>query len=161
MPGKFAFRLQPLLEQRKRVEQEKQRDFAATRRIRDEGRRELERLADARRWFMQQLAASARAHPPAALRLRDAHLRSIESALDRQRGRLEELEAAYDRAREALLSASRERRVIEKLKERRQRDFEAEQTRREALELDDANACRYSGAPRKRLVPEHTGRAVP
>ena len=109
---------------------------------------------------MQQLAASVRVQPPAALRLRDAHLRSLESALDRQRGRLVELEAAYERAREELMSASRERRVIERLKERRQCAFEAEQMRREALELDDANARRYNGTSRKRLVPEHPGRAV-
>jgi flagellar biosynthesis chaperone FliJ len=55
----------------------------------------------------------------------------------------EELNLACKRARDDLVAASRERRVVEKLKERRLRAFLAEEARRDELELDEANArCR-------------------
>lgn len=142
MPVRFDFRLWPLLDHRKRVEEEKQRAFAACRRAVDECRREIERLGGQRRSAMEQLAHSARAQSAAELRLRDAHLRRVELAINHERLRRSELKVAYERARDELIAAGRERRVVEKLKERRLRAFEAEATRYEERELDEANARR-------------------
>jgi flagellar FliJ protein len=152
MPAKFEFRLQPLLDWRKRVEQEKQRDFAAIGRIVEDCTLELERLADVRRQCTKQLGESARTRSPADLRLFDAHLRSLEAAMSAQRQRRYELEADWRRLRDELILANRERRVIEKLKERRRRAFEAEEARREEIELDETNARRYDQAARERLA---------
>ena len=161
MSAKFDFRLQPLLQRRKRIEDEKRRDFAACRRVRDEGRCELERLSDESRRSVEQLVTSACMRPAAELRLRDAHLRSLEAAIDDQHRRLREYEASCESAREALISASQERRVMERLKERWRRAFEADEGRREALELDEANARRHDHAARTRLVLDRAGRAAP
>ncbi len=75
------------------------------------------------------------------MRLRDEYLR-----------RANELEAAVAAARDAFVDASRERRVIETIKERLRRAFDAEAARREELELDDANARRRERALCKRVA---------
>jgi flagellar protein FliJ len=161
MPAEFEFRLQPLLDQHKHAEDEKQRNFAACRHELDESRRELDRLIDARRAHAKELAEAARLRPAAELRLRDSHLRYLDNAIDSERWHCAELEAVYECAREELIVASRKRRVIEKLKERRRQAFEAEDARREELELDDANARRYERAARERLTEGRAERAVP
>jgi flagellar protein FliJ len=148
----FRFSLQPLLDWRTRVEEEKQRDFAACRRLVVESADELARLLATRRSCANLLVASARSARGAELRLRDAHLRCLESAIVKERRRGAELHAACDRARERLMTASRERRIIEKLKERRVSALEAENARREELELDESNARRQERAARERLV---------
>lgn len=161
MGRQFAFGLQPLLELRARVEEEKQRDFAARRRALDASRHEIDRLVKARQRCTKELAESARARSPVDLRLRDAHLRYLERAIGAQRGRTVELSGECDRSREELIAASRERRVIEKLKERQRRLFEAEEARREELELDDGNARRHERAARERLARAQAERAAP
>jgi flagellar protein FliJ len=157
----FAFGLQPLLDLRARVEEEKQRDFAACRRALDASRHEVERLAKARQRCTKELAESARARSAVDLRLRDAHLRYLERAVDAQRRRAVELQADCERSRQELMAASRERRVIEKLKERQRILFEAEEARREELELEDANARRHERAARERRARAQAGRAAP
>ncbi|MGB8908161.1 MAG: flagellar export protein FliJ [Candidatus Cybelea sp.] len=142
MPARFDFRLAPLLDHRKRVEEEKQREFAACRRAIEECRREIERLGGQRRRSIEQLVGSVRTQSARELRLRDAHLRRVELAIDDERLRQGELSVAYERARDELIAASRERRIVEKLKERRYRAYQAEAARCEEIELDEANARR-------------------
>jgi flagellar biosynthesis chaperone FliJ len=50
---------------------------------------------------------------------------------------------ALDRAAQELRNANRERRVVEKLKARRLREFERAEARREELELQETNARSY------------------
>jgi flagellar FliJ protein len=140
VPAKFDFRLEPLLEHRKSMEETKRRDYAACRRAVDESKGEIGALADAHLRCMKRLAGAARTQSGADLRLRDAHLRSLQSAMNREWLQCEELNLACKRARDDLVAASRERRVVEKLKERRLRAFLAEEARRDELELDEANA---------------------
>ncbi len=143
MPAKFEFRLEPLLEHRKSIEEKKRRDYAACRRAVDESQGEIGALSDAHLRSMKRLTGTACMQSAADLRLRDAYLRSLQNATNREWLRCEELNFACKRARDDLVAASRERRVVEKLKERRLRAFVAEEARRDELELDEANArCR-------------------
>jgi flagellar protein FliJ len=160
MPAGFEFRLQPLLDWRKRIEEEKQRSFAACRRKLDESRRRFEHLADARLAEANELADAVWCRPAAELRLRDAHLRYLDGAIDAQRLRGAELEAVCSSVREELIVATRDRRVIEKLKERRREALEAEEARRDELELDEANARCYERAARERPAQRRAERAA-
>ncbi len=55
--------------------------------------------------------------------------------------------ATWNAKRHDLVAAARERKVIEHLRERRRRAFEAEEARQEELELDESNArCRERAA---------------
>jgi flagellar export protein FliJ len=142
MPARFDFRLAPLLDHRKRVEETKQREFAGSRCAVEECRFEIERLGGQRRRAIEQLAGSAGRRSVAELRLRDAHLRRVELAISDERRRQGELFAVYERARDELIAANHERHVLEKLKERRLRAFAAAAARYEELELDEANTRR-------------------
>jgi flagellar protein FliJ len=161
MPAKFQFSLEPLLEWRTRVEREKERDFAASRSLVGDCERELNALAESYRECATLLAASAHAGRSAELRLRDAHLRCLEAAMAKTHVRHRELQTACEAARGALVSASRERRIIEKLKERRQLEFSAEEARREELELDESNARQHERRARERLMAYRAESARP
>jgi flagellar FliJ protein len=138
--ARFVFRLQPVLDERRRKEEEKQLEFARAKAARDEHSRELDRLAGALRARGRALHECAMTGSAANLRLYDAHLRYLERAIDSGERCHVDSTAALDRAAAELLEANRERRLIEKLKERRLHEFEREEARRDELELDEANA---------------------
>jgi flagellar protein FliJ len=138
--GRFVFALQPLLDERRRVEDERRASFARARRARDESTGELDRLVDVSRSGAAALFSEAMAGTTARLRIYDAHLRHLAVAIESQRRRSGDCAAELERAATDLLHASRERRVIERLEERRRSEFEREEARRDELELDEANA---------------------
>jgi len=150
MPTKFDFRLQPLLDFRKRVEAEKRREFEACRRAADECVAEIGRLDLRCRHWGDAIAASVSGRPASELRLHDAHLRLLEGAIARERRRLAELESSCAEAQDKLVAASRERRVIERLKERRLCAFVREEARGEELAIDEANARAHERRLRER-----------
>jgi flagellar biosynthesis chaperone FliJ len=130
MARAFRFSLQPLLDRRAEIENEYRRQVAAARGALDEARGALERL---------MAAVAAKPY--------------LDAAIAAQLRRIAELQGGLERKRRDLVAAARERKVIEKLRERRRRAFEAEEARREELELDETNArCRENGA---RDRPQH------
>jgi flagellar protein FliJ len=142
MAGGFVFRLQMLLDERTRLERTKQHAFALAAQVLEKNSRELERLARALRAGGIALHQSALSGSTSHLRAHDAHLRFLERIVESYEARNLESALALDRAAQELLRANRERRLVEKLKERRRRAFEQEEARRDELELQDANAQR-------------------
>jgi flagellar export protein FliJ len=142
MPPRFAFRLQALLDHRKRAEERKQREFASARGAARACAEEIERLGNARQRSAYRLATTARTRTPAELRLRDGYLRALDSAIVAEASRQAALDGVCERARDELLVARRARDVIERLKRRRHAAFELESARRDEQELDEANARR-------------------
>jgi flagellar biosynthesis chaperone FliJ len=124
---RFRFALAPLLERRARVEEERKEIFALRQRAYDDVVRKLGQLG-------RQLAAGPYAD--------HALLRFLARAIETQAGLVAQRRAALECARRELMEASRARRMLEKLQERRRRAFEADQSRLEELELDEANARR-------------------
>jgi flagellar protein FliJ len=159
MPAKFEFSLQPLLDRRKRIEEARQRDFVRSRRALADCAEELEALIEVRRRSARELSDAAHASPATELALRDRHLVAVEASIAAQRRRRAELETACERARDELIAASRERRVIEKLEARRRAAFDTERMRREELELDEGNARRRERDARERRAERAAGRA--
>jgi flagellar protein FliJ len=143
--ARFVFPLQPLLDERRRKEEEMQLAFFRVKAARDERSRELDRLAAALRARGRALHECAMTGSAANLRLYDAHLRYLERAIDSGERCHTESTAAFDRATAELLDANRNRRLIEKLKERRLQEFDREEARRDELELDEANSRHRSG----------------
>lgn len=142
MAARFRFQLQALLDERERAESEKHDVFGTCRRSAGESATAIARLTRARQRCESFLAAAGRAGAVRDARLFNAQLVSLESSLERERLRHGELHARCERAREELGAASRERRVIEKLKQRRRGAFDLAEARREELEIDEANARR-------------------
>lgn len=142
MAARFLFRLQPLLDERERAEREKHEAFGACRRTAAESASAIVRITQAGRRCERFLAGAGRAGAVRDAKLFDAHLRSLEATFERECLCHAELQACSERAREELLAARLERRVIEKIKQRRHRAFDLGEARREELEIDEANARR-------------------
>lgn len=143
---KFAFALQPVLDHRKRIEDEKQLVVAQRKRALDEAERELERLNDEFRRHAAMLRDSHKKLETRELQCIYAHLQFLDRCIVAQIRIVAERRVALDRAREELLEASREKKVVEKLKERRREAFVLEGQRIEQKELDDNNARRFGRA---------------
>jgi flagellar FliJ protein len=146
MPKKFRFALQPVLDLRERLEQEKQQALAVRQRAHDEAKNELQRLDEEFRSSALELRAQHRAFDAEALRMHYAHLQFLDRAIDAQQKLLAERRAAVDRARTELLAASKDRKVVDRLRVRRHEAHVAEEMRIEEREIDDNNARRYGRA---------------
>lgn len=140
MRKKFNFTLQPVLEHRKRIEDQKQQTLATRQRAWDEARRELGRLNDEFRANSRELRDRHRELEVEELRLRYAHLQFLDRSIDAQIKVVAERQVALDRARKDLIAASKNRKVVDKLKERKRDAYTAEEMRLEQIELDDGNA---------------------
>lgn len=140
---KFRFALQPVLDQRERIEDEKQQVVAQKRRALDEAEAELKRLNAEFRENTESLRRRHKSLTGDELRLIYAHLQFIDRCTVQQIHVVAERRVALDRARVDLLAASKERKVVEKLKERRKTAHDTEAARVEQNELDDGNARRY------------------
>ena len=146
MAKRFAFNLQPVLEHRKRIEDEKQQVVAQRQRALDLAQAELDRLNAEFRRHSEALRDQHRAFDGEELRLHYAHLQYLDRVILAQIRVVAERRVALDRARADLLAASKERKVVEKLKERRYEDYVSENQRIEQNELDDSNARRFGRA---------------
>jgi flagellar protein FliJ len=143
MAKRFVFTLAPVLEHRKKIEDEKQQVLAERRRAADAAEAELARLNGDFRDSSDKLR-SGHAHLDAEeLRLHYGHLQFLDRLITAQIRVVAERRVALDRARVDLLAASKERKVVEKLKERRYEAYVSETLRIEQNELDDGNARRY------------------
>lgn len=140
---KFAFSLQPVLEHRKRIEDERQLAAAARKRALDEAESELTRLNGEFRRYATTLRTQHAKLETAELQSLYAHLQFVDRCMVAQFKIVAERRAAFERARTELLEASKQKKVVEKLKARRKESFDQEVARVEQKELDDGNARRY------------------
>ena len=142
MARKFVFTLQPVLEHRKRIEDQKQQTHAVRKRAHQEAKAELDRLNDEFRSHARELREQHGSFDAEDLRLRYAHLQFLDRCIDAQIKVVAERQAALERARVDLVAASKNRKVVDKLKERRRTAHAVEELRIEQIELDDGNARR-------------------
>lgn len=149
MSKKFLFALQPVLEHRKRLEDEKQQVMAIRRKAHDDAKRELDRLNEEFRGCASHLRERHRELQADDLRLHYAHLQFLDRAIEAQMKLVAERYAALERARLDLVAATKDRKVVDKLKERRKVAHVAEELRIEQIELDDGNARRHGRAVRE------------
>jgi flagellar protein FliJ len=140
---KFAFGLQPVLDHRKRIEDEKQQTVAIRRRAHNDAKLELERLNEEFRRHTLELRERHRGLDAEELRMHYAHLQFLDRTIEAQIRVVAERYADLERARLELVAASKNRKVVDKLKDKRRIAFVAEAMRVEQIELDDGNARRH------------------
>ena len=137
--AKFVFQLQGVLRRREIVEQEKQRAFAVAQSVKTAAQAELKNLDES----VQQALADLRAnHLTGSLDLSflAAHRRFM-LAMQRQglvlMQKLQEAQKKVDAAQTELAEAAKQRKIIEKLRERQQARWAEEIGRKEAAQLDE------------------------
>jgi flagellar FliJ protein len=140
---RFRFALQAVLDQRQRIEDEKQMVVAVKKRAVDEAEAELRRLNEEFRVNADVLRIRHSKLDTEELRLTYAHLQFLDRCIVSQIKVVAERRVALDRARAELLVASKDRKAVEKLKERRREAHDTEAMRLEQNEIDDGNARRY------------------
>lgn len=158
MPRRFVFSLEPVLEQRRRVEEEKLRAVAAVERERvglEDRLRGLQReLSSARADLRDRLAGPIGAGGGIGAVRMQANA-SLRTTLEMQQcalslaGVLRRLE----RARADLLAATTARKGVERLRERRHAAWRAEESRREVRELDELSTMHAARAAQTRSMP--------
>jgi flagellar export protein FliJ len=149
----FVFRLESVLAHRKRVEDERQVAFAGAQRSVAEERAALQRLEDDRSASEELLRTGHRTLDAETLRFTYAHLEFVVRAIEGRRIRLTAAQAEADRAREDLVAAARETKVLDTLKTRKREAYDHERALVEQRESDDANARRASRTNRARTAP--------
>ena len=131
----FVFKLESVLDQRRNVERERQRDFAQAQRRIMQLERELQKVNDLLhsreslgRGIIRSRVLLAQARYQSSLRHKLASLRS----------QIPPARAALAIAQSVLVEAAKQRKIMEKLRENQQRRFEAEKQKREIREQDEA-----------------------
>lgn len=141
---KFNFRLQKVLEHRKRLEEAAQRDFMEAKSKTIEAMRilsEMYRAIDVAREDAQVMVTSGSA--PNALNTIDTFVIGQKIRIENHRKKIRELKADEERLQDALIEAAKERKTLEKLKENKRLEFVEELERRERLEYDDLAVMRH------------------
>lgn len=141
---KFSFTLRPVLEHRKRIEEEKQLVVAERQRDLSAAQNELARLNGRFKEYAERLRSGHMALSTEELRAHYAHLEFLDRAMTMQHAVISQCRFALDRAREELLEAAKDRKIIEKLKERRLGEYRALEQAEEQKALDDSNNRRYA-----------------
>jgi flagellar FliJ protein len=141
--AKFKFALEPVLDHRERIEDEKQQILAERQRELRAAEDELARLNAEFKRYSTALREDHAKLSSEELRWHYAHLEYLDRCMTMQHGIIYQRRAAVDRARADLAHASKERKVIEKLKDRRFEEHRALQAAQEQKDLDDTNNRRH------------------
>ncbi len=144
--SKFKFALEPVLDHRERIEEEKQGVLAQRQRELKEAEDELKRLNGEFKRYATALRDDHAKLASDELRWHYAHLEFLDRCMTMQHGIIFQRRAAVDRARNDLVDASKDRKVIEKLKDRRFEEHQAFQAAEEQKDLDDTNNRRQNRA---------------
>jgi len=140
-----AFRLQALLDYRHQLEERQMVRLGAVEAERGAAQDLLEELHLRREEQCRRLDQLGQAQSLDAYRMREAvaHLGLIEAAIARQREALQEVEARVDAQRDRLMEAVRDRRVLERLRDRQAAAARLESDRVEARRADEIVTGRF------------------
>jgi len=146
MSGKFRFRLDPVLDQRGRVERERAADHARALHEQLAAQKLLDDLLGKREELRTRLVREHASFDIDTLRATYTHLDYLDRALVPARQRVDACIAATERARQRLVEAAKDRKVLETLKERRREAFDLDVALADQRELDDQNARAFERA---------------
>ena len=144
MTRRFVFALEPVLEHRKRIEEERQQELAIAQHALNEATAALLALHDRFRKHSNSLREDHKSFDVETLRLHYAHLEFLDRAITEQEAVVAQRKNEHEAARRVLLVAAKEKKALEKLKDRRREAHVLAENLIEQRELDDSNARRFS-----------------
>lgn len=148
---KFRFRLEKVLTHRRRVEDEAKRAYFEAKAKTEAALTELEglyrQIDDARARGHELMTGGAQDIPPRfaapILQHTDLFIGGQKIRIETQRKKIRDLKGEEERLQDLLAEAARERKAMEKLREKHREEFVAEQDRREREEADDLSVMRF------------------
>ncbi len=146
MSSRFRFRLQPVLDHRGRIVDERQRDLALKQRERSDAQAIGAALDADREAHRASLMRDHESFDVDRLRATYTYLAALDRAIDDHAIRLAACEAEVVTAQAKLLEANTDRKVLETLKTRRYEAFVADAALLEQRDGDDQNARRHGRA---------------
>lgn len=152
--AQFKFNLQTVLRQRELIEQERQRALAHVQRVYNDMEAELRRMDEVARGATQDLRDN---HLIGSISVEylAAHRRfslGMQRKAVAHAARMAEVKKQVDAARAALIEAAKDRKAMEKLRDRRLEDWTEDQNRREAAATDEV--AQQIGVRMIRSAPE-------
>jgi flagellar export protein FliJ len=147
--ARFRFRLQPVLDVRTRVQDERARELALKQRDHSEAEAAHAALEAEREAQRAALSENHRAFDVDALRATYAHLAYLDRAIDDAAVRVAACADEVERAQRQLLAATTDRKILETLRTQRHEAFTSDAALVEQRETDDQNARRYGRAQAK------------
>lgn len=140
----FVFKLEPLLRHRRLTEDQRQRDVAQLLRQRMILQTQLRTARETVRQGQREGAEQRVGRVDVmGVRRHAAHASEIAGRTAQLERKLASMDQEVEQAREKLLHATRQRKVVELLRERHRERWVREQARRETAELDEAAMQRY------------------
>ena len=143
---KFRFALEPVLSHRERIEHERAAEHSRALEEQLRAERSRDELCTKRDHLRDRLVGEHAHFDAETLRSTYMHLDYLDRAIVAAQQRVDACIEATERARQRLVDAAKDRKVLETLKDRRREAFELDAALAEQRELDDLNARAFDRA---------------
>ena len=138
MARRFRFNLDPVLRYREIMADERRREFLEAKKLVDEERQRRADMDRERNGLQDEIVAAFEEHAPMqTVMVTYQMIGRLEGAMRESMMREKQLEQEVERRRQAMITATQDKRVMEVLKERRHEEFVKEQDRLEQAFLDE------------------------
>ncbi|WP_018124713.1 flagellar export protein FliJ [Desulfovibrio oxyclinae] len=141
MAKKFSFRLERVLDLRAQLEDQARMALANAQADYDEGQRNLETLQERLSEHMAKQAESRKSSGD--MWLWENYRRALENDVAEARVRMKSLARALQKARQDVVDRSRDKKLLEKLKETQARKHDEEESSREQKENEEMSTLRF------------------
>ena len=140
----YRFNLQVLLDYRKRIEEGFQIELSLIQRELENARQALLSSQQEKTHYEEELAEreAREVNLPESILYRD-YLRGIRKKIQEQRDRVATIKIKFDKKQEELLAATKNRKVLEKVKEKHAKEFMEELQKQERAFVDEVGIRRY------------------
>ena len=141
----FKFKLEKVLNHKKTIEDERKNQFSCAERQRRDSERALSELKKNEETFVDRM----RALQSAEMEVKDMilhydHLGALGKKISGQTQKVQKLEQQANTCREQLITAKKEKEILEKFKERQQCGYKKESNRQEQKINDEIGIHRYN-----------------
>lgn len=140
----YRFNLQVLLDYRKRIEEGFQIELSLIQRELENARQALLSSQQEKTHYEEELAEreAREVNLQESILYRD-YLRGIRKKIQEQRDRVATIKIEFDKKQEELLAATKNRKVLEKVKEKHAKEFMEELQKQERAFVDEVGIRRY------------------
>jgi len=135
----YSFKMEKVLEYRSSVEKNKVEDYAKINILLSEEKEHLDSLESEYTSNAQRKAMNVN-----EMKMHLLYREKLKNQLNSQKKKVDEIETKLEDARGNLIEARKDRKILEKLKEKDKEKFDAEQASREQKELDDLSIMKYA-----------------